>query len=59
MEVKKKEPGPGVEAGVFGRGDALIFSSNGSKLNSSICYAVRNLFAFTETSTLMFIKCIN
>lgn len=42
MEVKREERGLGVNAGVFGRGDALIFSSSGLKLNSSIRYAVRN-----------------
>lgn len=37
-----------VKVGVFGRADALTFSSNGSRLNSSTWSAVREFLAFSE-----------
>lgn len=56
----------GVKVGVFGGADALTFSSNGSRLNSSTWSAVREFLAFSEfcfvlkwkTSTLILTKCM-
>lgn len=37
-----------MKVGVFGRADALTFSSNGSRLNSSTWSAVCEFLAFSE-----------